>query len=418
MMFRRKGRAFRAEDGVVDWFYVRYRSVYAAAALLVVLAVGLIAYSLLKKVPLQIAGVEAPTLTAARFAWIDGAVRVRRAGSVEWVTADRTMELGKYDLVRTGARSVAEVVFFDRTVIHMRPESLITIEDTSEDRMTRRRRVAWHIVSGEVNFQTYRRNVPESLTTVSTPTLRGEVGELTRASLSVAGNGATDVRVFNGWGRVETRVGEAIELASSEALRVDETGKSRVKLPLPAAPILLEPPHQAMLSYQPSRRTVTLSWTAVPGATSYRVMMDGSAYFSGPFLDRGGLTENRVAIRGLDTGRYYWRVAAQASPELEGGFSEFARLTIAHPSGVAEPLPPQLSIETLDLRANILHIKGTASPGSSVAVNGWRLEVRPDGSFSDFLTLEKPGTQPVLVRATGLDGGETQKRFEVAVGEP
>ena len=37
----------------------------------------------------------------------------------------------------------AEITFFDGTVVHVRPDSLITIEDTSEDFATKRRRVAW-----------------------------------------------------------------------------------------------------------------------------------------------------------------------------------------------------------------------------------------------------------------------------------
>ena len=66
------------------------------------------------------------------------------------------MVLRKSDLVRTGPGAAAEITFFDGTVVHVRPDSLITIEETSEDPNTKRRRVAWHISSGEVNFQTRR----------------------------------------------------------------------------------------------------------------------------------------------------------------------------------------------------------------------------------------------------------------------
>jgi len=419
-LFRRRyRREFRAEDGLLDWFYVRYRYLYlfAGLALLALLWTGFGA--LLKRVPPVDARGDGPGLTTARFTWAQGSVKVRRAGTVEWVAADRRTPLGRYDLVRTGPRSVAEIAFFDNTVIHLRPDSLVTIQDSLEDRATRQRRVAWHITSGEVNFQTLRKNVPESQTTVSTPTLRGDVDDLTRASMTVAGTGATDVRLFGGSARMITRAGETIHLASSEALRVDQSGKSQVKLPLPAAPVLLEPPHQAkLLSRSSAGSTVMLSWTAVPGATSYHVVMDDSAFFTGPFLDRRGLTENTVQIRGLDRGRYYWRVAAQASPELEGGFSDFARLTIAHPSQALELPPPPLFVEAVEMRTNILHVKGTTSPGASVTVNAARVDVRPDGSFNDFLTLEKPGSQQVVVRATGLEGGETVKRFNVTVVEP
>ena len=78
-------------------------------------------------------------------------------GTFEWVTADPSMVLKQERprAHRPGRR--AEITFFDGTVVHVRPDSLITIEETSEDPSTKRRRVAWHISSGEVNFQTVRR---------------------------------------------------------------------------------------------------------------------------------------------------------------------------------------------------------------------------------------------------------------------
>ena len=50
------------------------------------------------------------------------------------------MVLRKSDLVRTGPGAAAEITFFDGTVVHVRPDSLITIEETSEDPSTKRRR--------------------------------------------------------------------------------------------------------------------------------------------------------------------------------------------------------------------------------------------------------------------------------------
>ena len=39
-------------------------------------------------------------------------------------------------------------------------------------------------------------------------------------------------------------------------------------------------------------------------------MVDYSPYFNRPFVDRKGLSDNSVELRGLDVGKYYWRVAA------------------------------------------------------------------------------------------------------------
>jgi hypothetical protein len=77
--------------------------------------------------------------------------------------------------------------------------------------------------------------------------------------------------------------------------------------------------------------------------------------------------------------------------------------------------PPALRIEALDLRTNILQVKGRTEPGATVTVNGQRVEVAGDGAFNEFITLEKPGRQTVVIRATSINGGVREERPTVVV---
>ena len=77
--------------------------------------------------------------------------------------------------------------------------------------------------------------------------------------------------------------------------------------------------------------------------------------------------------------------------------------------------PPPLQVDSVDLRANILQIKGRCEPGASVTVNGQRIEVQSDGSFNEFVTLDKAGQQVVVVRGVGLNGGVAERRQSVVV---
>src|SRR6185295_2317491 len=132
----------------------------------------------------------APTNTA-RFTVIEGTVKVKPAGTLEWLSADKTMNLKRNDLVRTGPASAAEVTFFDGTVLHVRPDSLITIEESTEDPSSKKRKVSMHISSGEVNFSTSRENAPGSATEISaggdarTPTLKTTALPDTEGGLAV-----------------------------------------------------------------------------------------------------------------------------------------------------------------------------------------------------------------------------------------
>src|SRR6185436_11648659 len=174
-------------DDLIDWFTVSYRSIYiVVGGLVAIAAAGGYYYWNKNQPPVTATPEPAPAATTAHFTSIEGNVKVKAVGTFEWVTADSSVLLKKSDLVRTGAGASAEITFFDGTVVHVRPDSLITIEETSEDPSTKRRKVAWHISSGEVNFQTVRRNVAGSSTEVSTPTVRTTAAEQTEGGIRVA----------------------------------------------------------------------------------------------------------------------------------------------------------------------------------------------------------------------------------------
>jgi hypothetical protein len=409
----------RAEDDLVDWFTVTYKSVFLTLGALLLVG-GLVYMQYFREpAPPPPPEVPPPTVTTARFTALEGSVKIKPVGMFVWETADRSTVLKKSDLVRTGQSSSAEITFFDGTVIHVRPDSLITIEETSEDPSTKRRRVAAHVSSGIVNFQTVRKNMPESSTEISTQTARATTGELSEGQIIVADAGDSDVRMYRGTTEVQTKTGEKIQVAASEALKVDAAGKAAAKVTLPPVPALLAPPHQTEVSYvNPAQATTLLVWKSVPGAASYHLMLDYSAYFNRPLVDRSGIKDSSVELRGLDTGKYYWRVAAVDPSGLEGPYSSFARFTVSRPQGVGPgsgPPPVLVLQQPLEVRSNILQVKGRTEPGSTVTVNGQRVDVATDGSFNEFVTLDKPGKQTVLIRAMGLNGGVRELRPTVVV---
>lgn len=412
----------RSSDDLLDWFTVSYRSIFLVIALVLV-AAGVVGYRYYThNVPTPPVDDKpvAGGVTTARFRTIEGSVKVKPVGTFEWVSADTGTVLRKSDLVRTSAGSAAEIAFFDGTIVHVRPDSLITIEETSVDPSTNQRKVAWHISSGEVNFQTVRRNAAGSAAEISTPSVRTSAGEQTEGGIRVAQSGDSDVRIWRGSGEIETRTGERMSLGPAEAVKVDAAGKAAPKQVLPAVPTLLAPQHQTEITYpDPTRATTLLIWKAVPGAASYHVMLDYSAYFNRPIVDRGGISDSSVQLRGLDTGKYYWRVAAVDKSGVEGAFSEFARFTVVRRGGpgASGGPPPPLVIQELELRTNILQVKGRTEPGATVTVNGQRVDVQGDGSFNEFITLDKPGRQLVVVRAIGLAGGVNEQRRPVVVGD-
>jgi hypothetical protein len=395
----------------IEWFTVSYRSIgLGALALVLLLALGWWRFgSRTPPAPPPPTSVE----TGARFERIDGTVQVKRAGTLEWITATKAVVLRQNDLVRTGSGAGAEIQFVDGTVFNVRPDSLITIEESSQNPLSRQQRTALLIQSGEANFQTSR-NVPGS-TTISTPTVRTTADRDTAGSIQVAESGATGVRIFRGQGEAQTRGGQKVALGSNQGVNVDAAGAAGATLKLPTVPALTAPPNETEVAFPDLAQGVTLLvWNGVPGATGYRVMVDFSPGFARPLYDRQGVRATQMELRALDAGSYYWKVAALDAGGLEGGFSDLWHFTLSK-AAQAAATPPPLVLETAELKGNILHVRGRTEPGARVTLNGERLEVQPDGSFNEFVTFDGGAGATVVVRSTGPRGGSSEQRRPVTV---
>jgi len=409
-----KNEPSRIAEDRIEWFTVRYRTLVLAGAALALVA-GLAAWFFLGR------GQPAPpppqsVETGARFTAIEGSVQVKHAGTLKWIEATTAVVLRRNDLVRTGTGATAEILFADGTQISFRPDILATIEESSQNPVSRRHRVALRIQSGEANFQTATRAVPGS-TTISTPTVATTAERDTVGSIQVAEGGDTAIRIFRGAGQAQTSIGQRIQLAPNEGLLVDAAGTAGPKTTLPPVPFLTAPPNETEVSYpDPSRAITLLMWNGVEEAETYRVMVDFSRTFARPLIDRQGFDSTQMELRGLETGTYYWKVAAVGAEEAEGSFTPPASFSLLRAPATAVKAPP-LVVDTLELRGNILHVRGQTAPGASLTLNGVRIEVQPDGSFNEFVMFEASATGTVLLRATGVSGGVEEQRRPIVVSD-
>ena len=397
----------------IEWFTVRYRSLMIGAAALAIVA-ALAGWVFFGSRPPEPTPPPVRVETGARFLSIEGSVHVKRAGTLEWIEATTAVVLHSSDLVRTSTGSTAEIRFEDDTRFSVRPDSLITIEESSRNPVSHQQRVALSIQSGEANFQTAARNVPGE-TTISTPTVRTTADRDTAGNIQVDESGDTGIRIFQGSGRAETTAGQEIQLAANEGVQVAANGSAGEKTTLPGVPELVAPPDATEVAYpDPTRAITLLSWNGVDGARSYRVTVDYSRSFARPLIDRQGYEGTQMQLPGLDTSTYYWKVAAIDQNGVEGSYSSAARFSLlrAPPSAAS---PPPLVVDALELKGNILHVRGRTAPGATLTLNDLRIEVQPDGSFNEFVMFEGGGAASVALRATAVTGAVAEARRPIVV---
>ncbi len=388
----------RAEEA---WSTSSTRNTYIAVGVAIAVISGALWFFLVSEAPRPVGTPRPPT---ARFTDVEETVTMKAVGTFNWNPGEVPNRLNQNDLVRTASRSRAELTFIDDTLVNVSPDSLITIEDTSEDPTTHQRSIAWTVSSGEVAFE---RRADGGEAIISTPTLETSVRELASANIRVSEEGDSDLRLFRGTGTVTTKTGQQVELQANEGLRVDAEGNAGEKLILPAAPSLAAPPERATTTLRP-----ILRWNATPAAQAYRVVVARDPHFNQPVWVKAGVRATSIATDRLETGTHYWRVSASGAGGGEGPYSAGRSFDVVRGEG------PGLIVETVEARGNVVQIKGRTQPGVELTVNGEPLQLQPDGSFEEFITLLQQGTQTLVLRATDQDGISSEVRRSVTVQGP
>ncbi len=348
-------------------------------------------------------GDEVARLTALR-----DPVRRKPVAEETWAQARLADRLHVGDIVQTEASGAAEISFDSGNVVRVRPASVVHIGGTAESSTA-----AWRVQTGHINF-----SVGDQLTEIVTPTARTTAESNSFGDIDVNEAGATGVKVFGGRASVETAQEQRITLLANEAVQVDAAGNAGEKLVLPPPPTLVAPPSRARI---PKDAVARLSWTPSPGGTSYRLAIDYNVtqanLLLSAALDAPGLTDTAHELRGLETGRYFWRVAAVSAEGLEGAFSRTSIFAIVPPEprplASASPARPRLVLDSVEeVAPGVVLVAGRADARAAVTLNGVAVRVAADGSFSEY--LQSGDARELVVRATVPGGAFSEQSRPLA----
>jgi hypothetical protein len=346
-----------------------------------------------------------------RFYKIEGDAKVKRAGQFIWEAADSDLPLSVGDQIKTSSSSTVQIIYFDGTITTVKPGSLLEIKELYEHPTTKVRKVREKLNFGGVTSTVAGSNVAGSYHEVATATTSTRSHE--RSEIEVGFDDKTqktEVRLLSGKAEVEAGR-RAIQLAPSEMVAVAQDQSLLSKGNMPPAPDLQQPIDQKVLVYQNAERAVTeLSWKSMPQAAQYHLQISRRSLLGELLLDKKDVKSSSVKLPRLKVGSYYWRVAAVNAEGVEGPFSETRKFKIITTdlSDQADKSPPAVEIRDFLVFAYQVIINGRTEPGAVVSIDGQKVDVYDDGTFTAVVKLRREGKNTLTIMAQDLSGNETQ----------
>lgn len=406
----------------VYWTAVTYKTVaiYAVLLFVIVLAAVYLVFpdwyvSTYNKMSSALDSASAGPATIsqkqARFVNLDGKVQVKKANSVQWVTADYHITLDKGDQIQTGPDGAARLTFADATVYTVKSDSFVTVEQNmvEHDRPTS---TAINVKTGAVDLATPNYPSPDSKAALSVEDTTAMVRQNSRVSAKsdpakdeheiVVAQGSADVR----------RGDEHIELGAWDKVNFGKGGPLQ-KGNVLAPPDLTEPMNlQPLIVRDPKSAPIRFEWKPVPDAALYELRVSNTSSFSKVLAGKKA-NSTSIVVTGLDAGDYFWNVTAIDSQKRVSEASETFKFTLVAQGKTQEML---LEIEGTQLHGRVAEIIGRTEPGAALIVNGQAVaSIQPDGRFRHFTEALNPGSHEIVITGQNRRGGTAITRVPIVV---
>jgi phage tail protein X len=129
--------------------------------------------------------------------YLEGQVQVKKSGETQWAPGRPNMILGENDQIKVLARSRAELILDNQSVLRLSENTVLTIQKLEEEKTTGKENTRMRISLGRVWVKVSKFFNPASRSDMKTPTVIAGV-QGTIYQLSVAGDQSTTIQVYEG----------------------------------------------------------------------------------------------------------------------------------------------------------------------------------------------------------------------------
>ncbi len=358
-----------------------------------------------------LAGAGGELVGAGKFFSLEGRVEVQRAGQTGWEGGNEQQPVFNGDFVRTGRDGEAEILFADGSLYRIAPNSLLEIHNE----MSAESSGTVKMVVGRINV--YTSGTPS---TVTTDTAQTEIDRDSRVAVDVAaGDSGTRVSTFQGSAKVRNTRGDEVVIHEREAVATTAGGAISEKQQIPAAPLPTSPQNNVGFDVS-EQQVIGLEWRGRPTSGTVHLQVGRSKTFDTTQLevDAPDLAKDKVRMRLVNPGTYFWRVACRRgdSPSSEWSSARRFRVYSSADNRVLEDTtPPDLVVEPLQQLGRMFIIEGKTEIGATITINGERVELGVAGKFRKTVETFKEGWNDILIVATDPSGNHNEHRERVFV---
>ena len=346
-----------------------------------------------------------------QFFSLDGRVQMQRAGQTEWENAHQRLPVFNGDFVRTGRDGNAEILFADGSLYRIAPNSLLEIHHQMSDESPG----TVKMVVGRINVYT-----SGASSTVTTDTVETEIKRDSRVAVDVPGDDQeTTIAAFQGSARVRNTRGDEVVLGERESIAATARGSISEKREIPLAPFPVEPQNNAGfdVGQQP---VIQLAWRGRPSDGTVHLQVSRSKGFDPAQLDIDAplMAKDRVRLKLLTPGTYYWRLSAIGGDTAQSEWSAARRFRVFSPSEqtlLEDNTPPALVVNSPQQLGHMFIVEGTTEASATLTINGERVELDADGRFRKTVEIFQEGWNDIIIIAVDPSGNPEEHRERVFV---
>src|SRR5262245_6904579 len=417
-----ESRVSKTKKLEIYWFTISYKQIVAwGGAIVLVGALGGFAFFkdyIVRKYNQFLEADNASRVVSTKkngsFSKLIGTVKVKKFDAVQWVNADSQTVLEEGDYIQTSSDSFASIVFPDGTQSRLKPDSLIVVQENSEDPRTLAKKVTVRVTSGSINLSTAKKDVQSSTTSVSAASATAEVGENSRMDVeSNPGKKSAKFALSQGSARVMSG-GVSSSIGAYDQVTAENGKLTMEKLLRP--PELLTPNSiKSVVAREGLATKIHFTWSAVPQAEAYKIKISNSSAFSKNIREET-IKQDSYVTSGLGEGTYYWTVTAIGANNKLSSDSQPNKFTLINKSFREKENDVFLDVKIIRI-SNIFEIIGRTDPGASVVINEEPVPLMSaDGSFKHFTSpLPHKGKNLITITAQDRSGNAKTLTKEVYV---